>query len=55
MRVVAVLAVITWLRPMASPAVLPTTDLINLESSKGAKIVGIGVVLATLLLYALFW
>lgn len=53
--VVAVLAVITWLRPMASPAVLPTTDLINLESSKGAKVGGIGVVLATLLLYALFW
>jgi SSS family solute:Na+ symporter len=53
--VVAVLAVITWLRPMATPAVLPTTDLISLESSKGAKVVGIGVVLATLLLYALFW
>lgn len=53
--VVAVLAVITWLRPMASPAVLPTTDLINLESSRGAKMAGIGVVLATLLLYALFW
>ncbi len=32
-----------------------STDLINLEPSKGAKLVGIGVVLATLLLYALFW
>jgi len=53
--VVAVLSFITWLRPMATPAVLPTTDLINLESSKGAKVGGIGVVLATLLLYALFW
>ena len=32
-----------------------STDLINLEPSKGAKLVGIGVALATLLLYALFW
>jgi hypothetical protein len=34
---------------------MPTTDLIALESSKSAKIWGIGVVIATLILYAVFW
>ncbi|MBJ7260031.1 MAG: sodium/solute symporter [Chthoniobacterales bacterium] len=53
--VVAALAVITWRRPLASPAVMPITDLISLESSKGAKVVGLVVVVTTLLLYALFW
>jgi len=35
--------------------VLPTTDLIALESSKSAKLWGIVVVIATLLLYWVFW
>jgi hypothetical protein len=34
---------------------MPITDLISLESSKGAKVVGLVVVVTTLLLYALFW
>jgi len=53
--VVLVLGAITLLKPMARPVVLPTTDLINLESSKSAKFIGIGIIIATLCLYALFW
>ena len=53
--VVLVLGAITFLKPMAKPVVLPTTDLIKLESSRSAKIIGIGIVVLTLCLYALFW
>lgn len=53
--VFAVMMVITLVKPLAQPVVMPTTDLIALESSKKAKIVGIGVVIATLALYVIFW
>jgi len=53
--VMAALALITLIKPMAKPVVLPTTDLIALESSKAAKIWGIVVVVCTLALYAIFW
>jgi len=53
--VVAALALVTLINPMPKPVVLPTTDLIALESSKSAKIWGIVVVVCTLALYALFW
>lgn len=46
---------ITLVKPLDKPVVLPTTDLIALESSKLAKICGIGVIIATLVLYAIFW
>lgn len=46
---------ITLLKPLAKPVVLPTTDLIALESSKIAKFGGIGVVICTLILYFIFW
>ena len=46
---------LTILKPMPKPVVLPVNDQIDLESSKGAKIVGVGVVLATIALYAFFW
>ena len=50
-----VMAVITAVKPLAQPVVMPTTDLIALESSKKAKVYGIGVVIATLILYVIFW
>jgi SSS family solute:Na+ symporter len=50
-----VMAVITAVKPLAKPVVMPTTDLIALESSGKAKVFGIGVVIATLILYAVFW
>ena len=53
--VLLVMTVITVVKPLAKPVVLPTTDLISLESSKTAKMFGIGVVIATLVLYAIFW
>ncbi len=46
---------ITLIKPLAQPVVMPTTDLIALESSKKAKVFGIGVVIATLVLYLVFW
>lgn len=53
--VFAVMTLITLIKPLAQPVVMPTTDLIALESSKKAKFVGIGVVIATLALYVIFW
>lgn len=50
-----VMATITAVKPLAQPVVMPTTELIALESSKKAKVFGIGVVIATLLLYVVFW
>lgn len=47
--------ILTLVKPMKNPVVLPVNDQMELESSKGAKIVGIGVVLATVALYAVFW
>lgn len=46
---------ITLVKPLKNPVVLPTTDLIALESSKVAKWGGIGVVICTLILYAIYW
>jgi len=47
--------ILTLVKPMKNPVVLPVNDQIELESSKGAKIVGVGVVIATIALYAVFW
>jgi SSS family solute:Na+ symporter len=47
--------ILTLVKPMKTPVVLPENKEINLESSKGAKIVGAGVVIATIALYAVFW
>lgn len=46
---------LTILRPMAQPVVMPVNDQISLESSSGAKWVGVGVVLAAIALYVVFW
>ena len=53
--VFAVMMIITLVKPMAKPVVMPTTDLIALESSKIAKIWAVGVVLATIALYIVFY
>lgn len=46
--------ILTKLKPMETPVVLPENKAINLESSQGAKICGIGVVIATVILYIIF-
>lgn len=53
--VLAALAAVTLIRPLKEPVVMPTTDLIALESSKTAKIWGVVVVVLTLVLYVVFW
>ena len=47
--------VITILKPLQKPVVLPVNDQIELTSSFGAKIVGGIVVVLTIALYAVFW
>jgi len=53
--IMATLAIVSVVRPLKVPVVLPTTDLVALESSKIAKIWGGVVVVATLFLYWVFW
>lgn len=47
--------IITIVKPMPKPVVLPVNDQIELTTSPGAKIMGGLVVLATIALYAIFW
>ncbi len=53
--VMAVLTLIRLINPMKQPVLMPTTNLIALEESAGAKFWGGVVVVATLALYAVFW
>lgn len=53
--VLAVMWVISMVKPLAEPVVFQTNTTMALESSKSAKIGGICVVIATLVLYAIFW
>lgn len=45
----------TLFLPMKNPVRMPENKDINLKSSSGAKLAGVGVVLATIALYAVFW
>jgi|TARA_B110000037_G_scaffold213074_1_gene266996 SSS family solute:Na+ symporter len=47
--------VLTLLKPLPAPVKMPENHDIELTSSTGAKICGIGVVIATIALYAVFW
>jgi solute:Na+ symporter, SSS family len=49
-----VMAVITALRPLAQPVEFKRQTAISLETSQGAKVAGIGVILLTVVLYVLF-
>ncbi|WOO40617.1 sodium:solute symporter family transporter [Rubellicoccus peritrichatus] len=53
--VIVIGLVLTLLRPMQEPVQMPVNEEIELESSSGAKVAGIGVVVLTLVLYAIFW
>ncbi len=53
--VLTVMGIMTLVRPLSEPITLPTQNKIELESSPVAKIVGVLVVIATLVLYAIFW
>ncbi len=47
--------ILTILKPMKEPVHMPENTEIALKSSGPAKVLGIGVVLATIALYAVFW
>lgn len=46
---------VTLIKPMANPVVLPVNDKIELTTSKGAQMVGIAIVIVTIALYIVFW
>lgn len=46
---------VTLIKPMANPVVLPVNDKIELTTSKGAQMVGVGIVILTVALYIVFW
>jgi SSS family solute:Na+ symporter len=53
--VVAVLAVITFLRPLDKPVELPVNEKMDMTSSRSVRVLGWGVVVLTLILYGIFW
>jgi SSS family solute:Na+ symporter len=53
--VAAYMTVVTLARPMAVPAAMPDAQAIDMTESRSAKIGGVLVVLATVVLYILFW
>ena len=53
--VLAVLGVITLLKPMARPVELPVNASMDMRVDRGTKVFGGVVVALTLLLYVAFW
>ena len=53
--VLIVMWIIGILKPLPKPVEFKTNTTMNLETSRGARLAGIGVVIATLILYAVFW
>jgi SSS family solute:Na+ symporter len=53
--ILLVMWIVGILKPLPQPVVFATNTTMKLETSGGAKIAGIGVVIATLILYAVFW
>lgn len=53
--VIAMMLLLTRLRPLAQPAALQTTTELDLTPSRSAKVLGLAVVGLTLLLYVIFW
>lgn len=55
LTVIGIGIALTVVKPLAEPVVLPVNNAIPLETSKGARICGIGVMIMTLVLYIIFW
>ncbi len=53
--VIATLTVATLIRPLAQPVTLPVNTSYDVTPSRGAKIAGASVCIATVLLYIIFW
>ena len=53
--IMATSLILTAVNPMPKPVELPNNGVVAVETSNGAKLAGIGVVVATLILYVIFW
>jgi SSS family solute:Na+ symporter len=53
--IAVVLALLTVLRPLPEPVTLPTQTRINMDQSRGAKLLGLLVIGLTVALYVIFW
>ena len=53
--IAVVLAIATLASPLKEPVSLPTQSKIELKASNGAKLFGAVVVVATAILYVIFW
>lgn len=53
--VLAYCGIMTVIRPLREPAVLPENKNMDLTSSGTAKVAGVGVILLTIVLYIIFW
>jgi SSS family solute:Na+ symporter len=55
LTVILIGIVLNFANPLKTPATLPVSDVVALESSKTAKIAGVGVIVAMLVMYVIFW
>lgn len=53
--ILAVLAVITLIKPLKEPIIMPVNEKMDMTSSIGTKIFGIGVIALTVVLYIIFF
>ena len=53
--VLAVLTIMTILKPLPKPVVLPVNEKMDMKTDKGTKIFGMVVVAMTIVLYVIFW
>ena len=53
--VLAVLTIMTLVKPLPKPVTMPTNPKMDLTTSRSAIVAGLGVVVLTLTLYAIFW
>ncbi|MCP4451136.1 MAG: sodium/solute symporter [Planctomycetes bacterium] len=53
--ILAVLSIMTLIKPLAEPVVLPVNAKMDMKTDKGTKIFGMAVIALTLVLYVIFW
>ncbi|GAB4168843.1 MAG: hypothetical protein Kow00108_02200 [Calditrichia bacterium] len=53
--VMLVLTLITLIKPLPEPVLLPVNEKMDVTASRKAKLYGVGVIILTLLLYVIFW
>jgi SSS family solute:Na+ symporter len=53
--ILAVLAIMTVLKPLPEPVTLPVNEEMDMRTDPKTKIFGVAVILLTLTLYVIFW